>query len=102
MIFAYDIAAYISDLGRRRYFNFTSDRLLKLRHRKSEEIHLDNLRGLTAYDAGLLRAAANAPIQGSSAYMIKIAMVRLHEVLKKRTCTWRNVQKSAQLILDQP
>jgi len=56
-----------NNFRRRRYFNFTSDRLRKLRNRKPEEIDLDSLRGLTAYDAGLLRAAANAPIQGSSA-----------------------------------
>ncbi|MBW4564186.1 MAG: DNA polymerase I [Mojavia pulchra JT2-VF2] len=70
-------------LGRRRYFDFTINSLRKLKGSKPEDIDLSKLKNLGAYDAGLLRSAANAPIQGSSADIIKIAMVRLHEVLSK-------------------
>jgi DNA polymerase-1 len=69
-------------LGRRRYFNFVSNNLNKLRGRNPAEIDLDSL-NYGYSDAQLLRAAANSPIQGSSADIIKIAMVRLQQILQK-------------------
>ncbi|MDB9540851.1 DNA polymerase I [Anabaenopsis tanganyikae CS-531] len=70
-------------LGRRRYFEFTNNSLRHLKGSNPDNIDLSKLKKLAATDAGLLRSAANAPIQGSSADIIKIAMVRLHKVLQK-------------------
>jgi DNA polymerase-1 len=70
-------------LGRRRYFNFNSRDLQALRGSDPEAIDLSQVRSRNQYDAQMLRAAANAPIQGSSADLIKLAMVRLHPALQE-------------------
>lgn len=71
-------------LGRRRYFEFDSRSLKKYRGKAVEDladVDVSDLK-MSSYDRGLLRAAANAPIQGSSADLIKIAMVQLQAALE--------------------
>lgn len=87
-------------LGRRRYFEFESSDVMRLRGQPLEEISWEEIQP-GKRDAELLRAAANAPIQGSSADLIKMAMVKLDEVLRSYEARML-LQVHDELVLEMP
>jgi DNA polymerase-1 len=88
-------------LGRRRYFNFAGTDLKKLRGMPPQELNLDSIKTRDKNDAQLLRAAANAPIQGSSADIIKVAMVKLQQQLANYQARML-LQVHDELVLEMP
>jgi len=88
-------------LGRRRTFHFASRRLRQLQGCPVDEITPEQYQKIDQGDAQLLRAAANAPIQGSSADIIKKAMVEIHNLLQPYQSRLL-VQVHDELILEMP
>jgi DNA polymerase-1 len=88
-------------LGRRRTFHFASRRLRELQGCPVDEITPEQYQKIDQGDAQLLRAAANAPIQGSSADIIKKAMVEIHKLLQPYQSQLL-VQVHDELILEMP
>ncbi len=95
------IQGYVTTiLGRRRYFNFLESGLGKYRGMAEDIFSLENVK-VNYEEAQMLRGAANAPIQGSSADIIKIAMVKLHSLLKSSQAKIL-LQVHDELVLEMP
>ena len=87
-------------LGRRRPFHFDRNGLGRLLGKDPLEIDLDVARR-GGMEAQQLRAAANAPIQGSSADIIKVAMVQLQAALRTQGLAGRMLlQVHDELVLE--
>ena len=87
-------------MGRRRPFHFDRNGLGRLLGKDPFEIDLDVARR-GGMEAQQLRAAANAPIQGSSADIIKLAMIQLQAALQQHSLPARMLlQVHDELVLE--